>query len=61
MADSDKVDCRKASWLLSVASERELTAQERQALREHLDRCLKCRNYEGQLKFLREASRRFGK
>jgi len=46
---------------MSIASERELTPEERLALREHLDRCLKCRHFEGQLKFLREASRRYGK
>lgn len=61
MADSAPVDCRKASQLLSAASERELTPEERQALGVHLERCLKCRNFESQLAFLREASRRFGK
>ncbi|HQZ45352.1 MAG TPA: zf-HC2 domain-containing protein [Usitatibacteraceae bacterium] len=61
MAASAPLDCRRASRLMSIASERELTPEERLALREHLDRCLKCRHFEGQLKFLREASRRYGK
>lgn len=61
MADSPAVDCRNASRLLSLACERELSIEEREALRAHLDRCLKCRNYEGQLNFLREAARRFAK
>ncbi|HEX4944377.1 MAG TPA: hypothetical protein VFV55_08485 [Usitatibacteraceae bacterium] len=61
MADSGKVDCRKASWLMSVARERELSAEESEALRLHLGRCLKCRNFEEQLRFLHEAARRFGK
>lgn len=54
------VNCRKASWLLSVARERVLRADERKALRHHLDRCLSCRNFETQVAFLRTAARIFG-
>ena len=55
----DKVDCRKASKLLSVAYERALTTDESAALTYHLDRCLMCRNFDSQLKFLHQASERF--
>jgi len=61
MADSAALDCRRASRLLSIACERDLTPEEEQALRVHLEACRGCREFEGQLRFLREASRRFGK
>ena len=53
-----KLNCREASRLLSVACERVLDEAERTALRRHLDVCLMCRNFEGQLEFLRKAARR---
>jgi predicted anti-sigma-YlaC factor YlaD len=56
---ADKVDCRAASRLLSAAFERVLSAEELQALQVHLDRCLMCRNFESQLKFLHRAAERF--
>jgi len=55
----ETVDCRNASRLLSIAYERRLTAHESAALTYHLDRCLMCRNFDSQLKFLHEASERF--
>ena len=57
-ADSD-LDCREASRLLSLAFERALDDEERIALRRHLDECLMCVNFETQLRFLREAARRY--
>jgi hypothetical protein len=54
------LDCRLASQLLSASYERDLTAAETEALRRPLSQCLRCRRFEGQLRFLREASRRFG-
>ena len=51
-------DCREASRLLSLASERSLTEPESAALRYHLDRCLMCRNFDSQLRFLHKASER---
>ena len=63
MADEDKrsasVDCRAASKLLSAAYERKLSADESQALTYHLDRCLMCRNFDSQLRFLHSAAERF--
>ena len=55
----EKVNCREASRLLSMACERRLSPDELQALQAHLDRCLMCRNFESQLKFLQKASERF--
>ena len=55
-----KVNCREASRLLSIACERELDAGETEALQVHLGRCLMCRNFESQLKFVRKAAKRFG-
>jgi hypothetical protein len=55
----NRVDCRRASRLLSIAYERKLSADESTALTYHLDRCLMCRNFDSQLKFLHEASQRF--
>lgn len=60
MADDGSVDCRKASWLMSVACDRALTDGEAESLRLHLANCLECRNFEEQLRFLREALRRLG-
>ncbi len=57
-ADID-LDCREASRLLSLAFERALSDEERVALRRHLDECFMCVNFESQLRFLREASRRY--
>jgi hypothetical protein len=54
-----KVDCRAASRLLSLAYDRSLTAAEDESLQYHLGRCLMCRNFEGQLRFLHRAAQRF--
>jgi hypothetical protein len=53
------LDCRKASKLLSAASERSLTPMELKALQHHLGLCLHCRNFDSQLKFLHEALKRY--
>jgi len=55
----DERNCRAASRLLSLAYERALTAEELAALQRHLDRCLMCRNFDSQLKFLHAASQRY--
>jgi hypothetical protein len=59
-AETETVNCRKASWLLSVSQERELRADERKALQHHLGRCLRCGNFETQLSFLSKAAKIFG-
>ena len=53
------VNCREASRLLSLACDRDLEAGEQQALQYHLGRCIMCRNFESQLKYLRRAAERF--
>ena len=58
-AGTDAVDCRKASKLLSVAYERKLSPSESEALTYHLDRCLMCRNFDSQLRFLHRAAERY--
>jgi len=55
------LDCRHASRLLSLACERELTDAEKAALKHHLGECYMCRNFDDQLRVLREASRRYGR
>jgi hypothetical protein len=53
------VNSREASRLLSAACERTLDTAEAESLQYHLGRCLMCRNFESQLKFLRKAAKRF--
>jgi len=52
-----KSSCREASRLLSLAYERPLGPEELEALQRHLDRCLMCRNFDSQLRFLHQASK----
>ena len=59
MEADDDLDCRRASRLLSLAGERPLTAQERAALRRHIEECFMCANFERQLRFLQEAAQRY--
>ena len=56
---ADNIDCREASRLLSIAYDRDLIAQEIDALQYHLGRCSMCRGFDLQLKFLRTAAERF--
>jgi hypothetical protein len=55
----ESADCREASRLLSAAYERKLADAESRALTYHLDKCLMCRNFDSQLRFLHTASQRF--
>lgn len=59
MAADQRVNCREASRLLSVACERALDEGELTALKTHLDKCLMCRNFDAQLRFLRKAAGTF--
>jgi len=61
MAADHRVDCRRASKLLSLACERELDTVEVQALKRHLDACLMCRNFSVQLDFMRKAAKRYSR
>ena len=60
MSADESINCRKASWLLSVAGERPLRDAEKKALKHHLSQCLHCRTFEQQLAFLQKASKLFG-
>jgi hypothetical protein len=55
----EPVSCRRAAQLLSQSQERTLREDEQKALQHHLVLCLRCRNFETQLAFLRKASRLF--
>ena len=59
MDADEKLNCRAASRLLSLACERSLDAGELRALKAHLDRCLMCANFEAQLRFLHKAANAF--
>lgn len=61
MAAEERVSCREASRLLSLAGERELDEGEVRALDRHLEACLMCRNFASQLEFMRRAARRYGR
>ena len=56
---AESVDCRAASRLLSIAYDRKLSSTESESLTYHLDRCLMCRNFDSQLKFLHRASEKY--
>lgn len=56
---AEGADCREASRLLSLAYERHLSSTESVSLTYHLDRCLMCRNFDSQLRFLHQAAERF--
>lgn len=58
MADA-ALSCRKASELLSRAYDRPLRDDEVEALRHHLDLCLRCRNFGKQLEVIDRAAKRF--
>ena len=57
----DELSCREASRLISIALERALTAKESADLRFHLSDCDDCHHYDVQLRFLREAAKRYGR
>lgn len=44
---------------MSIAYDRKLSAAESESLTYHLDRCLMCRNFDSQLRFLHQASEKF--
>lgn len=53
------ISCKEASHFVSQAQDARLSAFERWKLKTHLKVCAKCMRFEQQLKFLREALRRY--
>jgi len=53
------LSCQQASELLSQGLDRRLTVTERMGVRIHLLMCRLCTQYEKQLRFVCQASRRF--
>ena len=51
--------CRDVTHLLSEAQDRKLTLSERFRLEVHLAMCEGCKNFKGQMAFLREACKRY--
>ncbi len=54
-----KLSCKEASRLLSQAEEQHLSQQQRLALELHVKICDACDRFAEQLKFLREAMRKY--
>ncbi len=55
------INCRQAARLMSDAQERRLPLRDRIKLRLHLHWCVACTRYRQQVRFLRDALRRYGK
>ncbi len=53
------MSCHQATRLISESRERALTLREKLALRFHQSICAGCRRFDGQVEFLRRASRHF--
>lgn len=53
------MNCHQATRLMSESKERPLTGRERMSLRFHTMMCSGCRRFDGQLDFLRRASRTY--
>ena len=53
------LSCKDATRVVSQAQERALSALERWKLRMHLAVCAKCTRFEQQIRFMREALRRY--
>lgn len=51
--------CKEVTHLLSEAQDRNLSFSERLQLKMHLAMCTGCRNFKGQMAFLRQACRRY--
>ena len=53
------LSCKQVTHLLSEGQDRKLTLGEQLQLKMHLAMCRGCRNFKGQMAFLREACRRY--
>jgi hypothetical protein len=55
------LNCKKATKLLMEAGERPLTRGEKVTLEFHMLQCLSCRNFRGQMQFLKTALEQYAK
>lgn len=53
------LSCKEATRLLSEAQDRKLDLPEKMQLEMHLAICQGCRNFKGQMNFLRKACKRY--
>lgn len=53
--------CKEVTYLLSESQDRKLTLSEKMQLEMHLAMCKGCTNFKSQMKFLREACKRYVK
>ena len=51
--------CKEATRLISQAQDREISSFQRWRLRMHLAACDMCTRFDAQMRFLREAARRY--
>ena len=58
--DQIELSCKEAARLMSQRQDRSLSEIEAGELKNHLFTCLSCRNFEGQLGFLRRLASRYG-
>lgn len=55
------LNCKEVTHLLSESQDRKLTLPEKMHLEMHLVMCKGCSNFKSQMKFLREACKRYVK
>ena len=55
------LSCKEVTHLLSESQDRKLALAEKMHLEMHLAMCKGCKNFKGQMKFLREACKRYVK
>lgn len=53
------LSCKESTRLLSEAQDRKLSLAEKVQLELHLSMCNGCKNFKSQMRFLREACRRY--
>lgn len=55
------LSCKDATRLMSEAQDRKVSLSERMQLEIHLAICRGCRNFQGQMDFLRQACKRYAR
>jgi predicted anti-sigma-YlaC factor YlaD len=53
------LSCKEVTHLLSESQDRKLTLSEKMRLEMHLAMCKGCKNFKGQMNFLRQACERY--